>query len=215
MRSCLAYNPQNSQFRSVFVSVLFHGALLLVLLSIPSHKLEAPVIEKSIKVEVISFEVLKALQIANPNTDQPRADAKPSTPSAKSAYGTLIRPSTMLSAAALARDDNAEARSDLAGVTPDEQREQLCAFEALEQIQAWNDKYVPQRMVSYSFADVRVEGSRLIADGATFWSKGNWHRLKFECEVSADLEKVLDFAFLVGVIVPKDQWERYNLTKYK
>ncbi|WP_373236653.1 DUF930 domain-containing protein [Cohaesibacter celericrescens] len=229
MRLCQAYSPERSNAHSVLISVSFHGALLLGLLIIPMRQLADPEPETSIKVDVISFDVLRSIQATSNQRakssgaavelsndgDLAQSDSPSPPSSVKPAYGTLIRPTTMLSGSALARKGNAEARGDLAGITPEERREQLCALEALEQIHAWNEAYIPERMVSYSFDEVRYEGPRIIADGATFWSKDNWHRLKFECEVSDDLQRVLDFAFFVGVIVPKDQWERHNLTKYK
>ena len=137
-----------------------------------------------------------------------RKDTKPRT-------GELVRPTRMLSAAALKRKGNKVARQDLGAITTDERAEQLCALEALEQIGVWNDAYKPERMVSYSFAEVRYEGTRLIADGAAFWSHDNWHRLTFDCLLDEALGKVVDFSFRVGVIVPKDQWEDHDLTRYK
>ena len=105
----------------------------------------------------------------------------------------------MLATSLLSHPDNADGRRDFASITPEEQREQLCALEALEQIKAWNADYVPERMVSYTFAEVRYDAQKIIADGAAFWSRDNWHHLKFECELSADDKRVIDFDFVVGV----------------
>ena len=224
------YQLISSSRWSVILSVLLHGLLLAGLLSLVPRPLDAPEPDQRIKVDIIPFSALQSQKVlpkatapaihTNKSSDSKAgamqknatAPTKPIQPKVKDG---MIRPTTMLSASSLARKGNKEAREDFAGLSGDEQREQLCALEALEQIEAWDKSYKPERMVSYTFADVRYEGRRIIADGAAFWSHDNWHHLKFDCELSDDLSKVLSFAFLVGVIVPKRDWEQYNLTKYK
>ena len=208
-------------------SLLLHGAFLTLLLSLVPDKLEGPDVEVPIEVDFVPVPVLPnrprqtgtPAAAPSPRTMPPSPQPDPSsseqTAPPPAEVDAMIRPARMLSAGALAREGNAQARADLAGVSPEEYREQLCALEALEQIHVWNEAYVPERMVSYTFEEVRHEGHRLIAEGAAFWSREEWHRLSFECDLSPETGTVEDFAFQVGDVVPHEDWERYNLTRYK
>ena len=202
---------ENSVPQSLVLSVLFHIALLALLLSIAPKRLKDMPLENGIEVDFIAIDAFKT---ANPDEAIATPDKSAPIPS-KVVKDQMVRPGRMLSAGLLAHRDNAAGRRDFAGLAADEQKEQLCALEALEQIRAWDPSYHPLRMVSYTFAELRYSGNRIIADGAVFWSHDNWHRLRFDCTLSNDQSQVLSFAFRVGVIVPKDQWEAYNLTKYK
>ncbi|SNY91896.1 protein of unknown function [Cohaesibacter sp. ES.047] len=227
-------NRARSHRLSLALSVMLHGLLFGALISLAPEILPDADEEETepIKVDFIPLSLLQPSPPDPPRAPSPsprpaqapRTSAPPETPARQAPSGStlrydaprpMVRASRMMAASLLDDPANAEGRKEFYGLTEDEQQDQLCALEALEQIRAWNSRYVPERMVSYTFKEVRYEGNRIIADGAAFWSKENWHRLKFDCLLSDDHKSVVDFSFLVGVIVPKDQWEEHNLTRYK
>nr|WP_321458448.1 DUF930 domain-containing protein [uncultured Cohaesibacter sp.] len=214
-------------FGTIASSLLMHGFLLLILLSIAPKLL--PPIEKEDPISV-EFVPPPAAPPAPPERTaapapapqalaaKPQADPElaPENPSApvKQQDG-MMHSRQIFSQAVLTQKGNEEALVDYRNLAPDEQREQLCSLETLEQIAIWSKVYKPERMVSYTFGAVRYEGAHVIANGAVFWSHGNWHRVKFDCELSTDQSKVVNLAFAVGTIVPKSDWEDYYLTEYK
>ena len=125
--------------------------------------------------------------------------------------GAMIQPSVMLSAGALSTPEAEQARLALPTLADYDRRLQLCGLEAMEQIQAWQSTYSPERLVAYAMRDTRLRGDVVIADGAAFRSQGQWYNLRFECEVTQDLGKVVSFRFAVGDQIPYEEWAEHNL----
>ena len=226
MRPCEPNRPENAGYEGVVASLLLHGLFLFALMTIAPKLLPSLPPEDPIAVEIIAPPPppLPPPTVAQKAPAEPVAASEPAkdtppkpeaSPETKPPDDGMIRSNQIYSGKVLARAGNEEALHDYRNLTGDEQREQLCSLEALEQIAAWNDAYKPERMVTYTFEEVRYEGNHMIADGAVFWSHDNWHRVKFDCELSDDQSTVLNLAFAVGTIVPKSDWEDYYLTQYK
>ena len=225
MRPCEPNKPESSGYGGVVASTLLHGLFLFALMTIAPKLLPSLPPEDPISVEIIVPPPPPPKPAASPDTpsiapalSSPSEQAPPEPEASPKQDGPddgMIHSSQIYSGRVLARAGNEEALHDYRNLTGDEQREQLCALEVLEQIAAWNTAYKPERMVTYTFQEVRYEGSHMIADGAVFWSHDNWHRVKFDCELSHDQSTVVNLAFAVGTIVPKSDWEDYYLTKYK
>ena len=225
MRPCEPNKPESSGYGGVVASTLLHGLFLFALMTIAPKLLPSLPPEDPISVEIIVPPPPPPKPAASPDTpsiapalSSPSEQAPPEPAASPKQDGPddgMIHSSQIYSGRVLARGGNEEALHDYRNLTGDEQREQLCALEVLEQIAVWNTAYKPERMVTYTFQEVRYEGSHMIADGAVFWSHDNWHRVKFDCELSQDQSTVLNLAFAVGTIVPKSDWEDYYLTKYK
>ena len=222
MRPCEPNIQDPSGFRGFAASVLLHGLFLFALLSIAPKLLPPLEPEDPIEVDFIPLPPLPAAPpvqapiIAAPAPQQavPETAPAPSPPEAAKDDG-MVHSSRIYSGAVLTQKGNEEALTDYRNLSVDEQREQLCSLETLEQIAAWNKAYKPERMITYTFEEVIYEGNHMIANGAVFWSHDNWHRVKFDCELSPDQSKVVDLAFAVGTIVPKSDWEDHYLTQYK
>ncbi|WP_234704330.1 DUF930 domain-containing protein [Rhizobium nepotum] len=60
-------------------------------------------------------------------------------------------------------------------------------------------------------ADTKLSGSTLQADGAALRSKRYWYAIRFKCEVTPGLEKVVSFEFSLGAEIPRSKWETYFL----
>lgn len=198
---------------SLFVSLLLHGLAGLVLLSIMPKLLEDVVTIDEIEVEIIPPSALPKPSGIPPldPLDQPRDPAADAARRFQSGDG-MIRPEQLLSRSLLDAPENAEGRAAYDSMTGGEQRDQLCNLEVLEQIKALGKGHVPLWMNAFAIRPVVYEGKRMIANGAAFFSNEKWHRVKFECELSDDGKSIVDFAFQIGVIVPRDDWDRHGLT---
>ncbi|WP_316858985.1 DUF930 domain-containing protein [uncultured Cohaesibacter sp.] len=228
-----SYRDQNGMtLQGLGLSLLLHCVLFAGLALIAPRILD-PIMEQPIAVEIIPPPIRPAPMKGSGEANARRVLAPPAPDDAsdmasgqqeatdsgtlpeEDAKDGMVHARVMLSANALKVHADDETRQDFKHLTSDERREQLCALESLQQIAAWSDAYKPERMVTYTFEEVRYEEGHVIANGAVFWSHDNWHRVKFDCELSQDLSEVLSFAFAVGTIVPKEDWEAYYLTEYK
>jgi hypothetical protein len=136
------------------------------------------------------------------------AAAAPPTPPEAPA---MVRPTRLLSAAALDDPRSRAARRDLAAMAADERAIQLCGLEAMAQVAAWKASLSPDRIVAYATAEVVAAGDTLVADGAAIHGQGHWWRLGFRCELSPDRRRVAGFAFRVGDSIPRRDLERFGL----
>lgn len=123
----------------------------------------------------------------------------------------MIRPVRMLSAAALADSKSRQAREMLPTFEPIERSVQLCNIEAIEQVHAWMPAFNPERIVSYAMTELVIAGDAIHADGAAFFSGGNWYVMRFDCGLSVDHESVVSFAFSIGDPIPREAWQANNL----
>lgn len=123
----------------------------------------------------------------------------------------LVRPKRLLSAGVLSAGGSRAAREALRAMASDERAIQLCDYEALEQIHAWNAAYQPETLIAHAMAEAEVSGRTVEAKGGAFLSGRHWYGVAFRCEVSPDLGRVTAFAFKVGSEIPKRDWRRYDL----
>jgi hypothetical protein len=134
----------------------------------------------------------------------PPSPAPPETPA-------MVRPTRLLSAAALDDPRSRAARRDLAAMAADERAIQLCGLEAMAQVATWKASLSPDRIVAYATAEVVAAGDTLVADGAAVHGHGRWWRLGFRCELTPDRRRVAGFAFRVGDPIPRRDLERFGL----
>ncbi len=191
---------------SLLLHAAFAGAVLLV------ARLQAPMIpsQENVAVEILTpqeFAAVTGRVAPDESVPLPAAPAEPARP----ATLPMVRPTTMLSERALADPRSRQARAALGQMTQDERMVQLCDVEAMAQIAAWQRAYEPDRVVDQATAETRVDGARVIADGAAFRSRHAWYGLKFRCAMTADLTKVAAFEFLVGEAIPREDWESLGL----
>ena len=123
----------------------------------------------------------------------------------------MIQVTKILSGTVLEDPRSRQARLALRQLSDFDRREQLCNLEAMEQVEAWNDDYKPERLVAYAMTDTLVSGNVVQADGAAFRSKRQWYNLKYRCEVTADLVTVTAFEFSVGDPIPRKDWDAHYL----
>lgn len=209
------------------VSLGFHILVGLALLLAVAPRRQAPAMEESVIVDVVT---LQQFDNAN-NATVAETPAKPLTglssePSMESvvpelakepaiqprpAANGMIRATHLLSANVLADPRSAKARKALQELASSERIVQLCNIEAMEQVHIWKPEFQPDFLVAYAMADIKLSGQKLKADGGAFRSKRQWYTVGFSCEVTADQKEVVSFAFRVGDAIPKSQWEDHNL----
>ena len=106
---------------------------------------------------------------------------------------------------------DARIRSQLQKLTPAERLEQRCDIEAMEKISDGKGGFRPDKVIAYAFGDPKLEGTTLKTKGAVFRSKGEWYRLSYRCEASADRLEVNAFKYRIGEMVPREDWAEHYL----
>ncbi|WP_440982527.1 DUF930 domain-containing protein [Shinella sumterensis] len=106
---------------------------------------------------------------------------------------------------------DARVRGELQKLDPEERLEQRCDMEAMDKISGAREGYRPDKVIAYAFGDPKVDGTTLKTKGAVFRSKGEWYRLSYKCETSADRLEINAFKYTIGEPVPHDQWAAHYL----
>lgn len=102
-------------------------------------------------------------------------------------------------------------RNQLEKLTPEERLEQRCDIEAMDKISDDKAGFRPDKVIAYAFGDPKLDGTTLKTKGAVFRSKGEWYRLSYKCEASADRLEVNAFNYRIGDVVPHEDWAAHYL----
>lgn len=201
------------------VSVALHLAILaaaIMLLRAPVHERAE---ERRVNVEIVDARLFEPPPVpeetpADPDTarfaPEQEPEALPETLPETRPDGLIVA-HTLRSGTVLDDPRSADAKAALPLMKSDERMLQLCSIEALEQVASLGDDYTPDLIVSYAMDDVRLKGDTARAPGAAVRSRGQWYNLRFECQVTPDLEHVAAFAFKLGDEIPEAEWESHNL----
>lgn len=213
---------------SIVASALLHVVLfVLVLLLFVPPKISSPQ-EEGVEVEIVTLppppnaeqqsELPRQPSLPErtevvPDKTEERATTPivPQEPQPQVEAPTMVKPSRMLSEEVLADPRSRKARQALTLLTPGDQIEQLCNLEAMAQVGAWSKEFQPDRVIAYALANPNLTASVFSAVGAALYSKREWYRLRFKCELTPDHNRVAGFEFLVGDPIPKEDWAEYNL----
>jgi hypothetical protein len=106
---------------------------------------------------------------------------------------------------------DARISSQLQKLTPEERLEQRCDMEAMDKISDGKGGFRPDKVIAYAFGDPKLEGTTFKTRGAVFRSGGEWYRLSYKCEASADRLEVNAFKYNVGDMVPREDWAAHYL----
>ncbi|WKL41643.1 DUF930 domain-containing protein [Sinorhizobium meliloti] len=68
---------------------------------------------------------------------------------------------------------------------PQTRLEQRCDTEAMERIGADKNRFKPDKVIAYTFADPVMKGDKMKATGAVFRSNGDWYKLAFRCKTDS------------------------------
>lgn len=211
------------------LSLIVHAAVLAlsILVVVQPHHVEAPL--TVIDVQLLPQDTLQppaapaaenivaaTAETADAAAEAPQKAQEAMTPpgveEAKPSGAGMIRPDKMLSAEVLNQPKNRAAREGLKTLDSYGHAEQLCDVEAIEQIAKWKNTLEPEGVVAYAREETSLAENVFTAKGAAFQSHGDWYELHFECTLGADLTEVTGFAFEVGAIIPRSQWNEFGLT---
>ena len=106
---------------------------------------------------------------------------------------------------------DARIKGQLEKLDPQERLEQRCDIEAMDQISDGKGGFRPDKVIAYAFGDPKLDGTTLKTKGAVFRSKGEWYRLSYKCEATADRLDVNAFKYKVGGVVPHEDWAAHYL----
>ncbi|MDB5526330.1 MAG: conserved hypothetical exported protein [Rhizobium sp.] len=158
-----------------------------------------PVFSRSkIKSQLTAEKIIEAARMTAPRETRPAPDDP-------------VTATELYSAKVLDEPNNMRASEALRGLATDERIIQLCNIEAMEQVQRWKTDYQPDFVVAYAMRDTRIAAAGMEAEGAAFRSRRTWYNIRFKCDVSPGIDRVVSFAFLVGKPIPKAEWGTHNL----
>ncbi len=106
---------------------------------------------------------------------------------------------------------DARIRDQLQKLTPEERLEQRCDIEAMDRIGNGKGGFRPDKVIAYTFADPKLDGTTIKTKGAVFRSRGEWYRLSYKCEASPDRLEVNAFKYKIGDQVPREDWAAHYL----
>ncbi|RVG93359.1 DUF930 domain-containing protein [Sinorhizobium meliloti] len=86
-----------------------------------------------------------------------------------------------------------------------------CPTQAMERIGADKNRFKPDKVIAYTFADPVMKGDKMKATGAVFRSKGDWYKLAFRCKTDSEHLEVLSFEYKIGERVPRENWDQLYL----
>ena len=110
-----------------------------------------------------------------------------------------------------AKSEGARLEKMLLEIDPSERFIQICSYAAADRISKDKTPYKADRAVMDASAPAKVDGDKMIGEGAAFRSKGDWYQFSFSCETTPDHMKVLSFDYRVGTKIPEDKWETFGL----
>jgi hypothetical protein len=186
-------------------SCLLHIVLAIVITITPQTR------RVSEPLELVTVDIVAPEEFERPSR-RPDERPAPAPESAAEPANGMVHATHLYATDALAEPGSRQAREILPTLREDERILQLCILEAMEQVHRWKADYEPEFVIAYAMADAEITNGRVHADGGAFRSRDHWYNIKFECDVSPDLERVVDFAFSVGAEIPRSSWESYNLT---
>lgn len=206
-------------------SLLGHAVALpfLVFWSVPSPVSVAR--EEIVEVEIVTLPRVRSertngalpssgrSKLGNP-VPQVMPEPKVSVPTDGPTAGdapTRVKPQHMLSEGVLADPRSKDVRKTLSTLAVAEQVEQLCNLEAMAQVGQWNRSLQPDRVVAYATSATKLYGNSFSAEGAALHSRKDWYSLQFTCDLAPDRKTVVAFEFVVGDVIPRDDWLKNGL----
>ncbi len=137
---------------------------------------------------------IEAKTAAAKTADAPQEPAPPKLREAKTLFSQKAssNPVAMVAMADLSRPDRAG---------------RLCVTELRAQLLHVSPPYSPELLPSFRLED----GTVLDVPETAFLSKGQWRNLSYRCEVDNDAKKIVSFAFRIGDLVPRSEWNRRGL----
>lgn len=95
----------------------------------------------------------------------------------------VVNPGRLLSEIVVKDRRSRGTRKMLTKISSAERMEQLCVIEAMAQVAAWRSAMRPDRVVPHAISDTKIVGHSLSAGGAALYTKGEWFKFNYKCEL--------------------------------
>jgi uncharacterized protein DUF930 len=106
---------------------------------------------------------------------------------------------------------SAQARAVLTNLTGMDQREQLCALEAMEQVRRNRPDFKPTRLAPHALRNSHQKEDVLHAPAAALRSNRVWYEISYKCELTAAGKEVRSFEFALGAPIERVLWDDLGL----
>lgn len=88
---------------------------------------------------------------------------------------------------------------------------QICNNKGSREISREKEFSRLDRVVVDAMSNPAFDKNIISGDGGAFRNKGQWHQFQFKCTLTDDGLSATSFTYLVGDIIPEEQWERFGL----
>jgi hypothetical protein len=81
----------------------------------------------------------------------------------------------------------------------------------MEQVGVHSQGLRPDRLVPYALKTTVQRGMELYAPAGAVRSQGDWYELAYRCLLNEAGDRVMDFQFALGPLVPETLWDDHGL----
>nr|WP_286189845.1 DUF930 domain-containing protein [Labrenzia sp. R4_2] len=85
-------------------------------------------------------------------------------------------------------------------------------MEAMEQVGTYTQELPPDRLVPYALKTTVQNGLELYAPAGALRRQGNWYELAYRRLLNEAGDRVMDFQFVLGPLVPETLWDDHGLS---
>ncbi|WP_420338154.1 DUF930 domain-containing protein [Roseibium sp.] len=82
----------------------------------------------------------------------------------------------------------------------------------MEQVGTYSQGLRPDRLVPYALKNTIQLGLELYAPAGAVRSQGDWYELAYRCLLNEAGDRVMDFQFALGPLVPETLWNDHGLS---
>lgn len=149
--------------------------------------------------------------LANTPTDQ-KVSLQSSEPlGALKPQPVWVKATSFLAGNVLNDPRSAQARTALVSLIGMDQREQLCALEAMEQVRRHKPGFLPTRLAPHAIRNSSQMDNSLSAPAAALRSKGIWYEIAYRCTLDDTGKEIRSFEFSLNAPIDRARWENLGL----
>jgi len=216
----------NAAFMHRFVAEQFpwacalwlHLALFAVLTSPSLQRVSPPRLPDPVQVEILpaprsATRPQPAPPAASAGERLAREKTAPATPAAgpEREPRTWITARTFLAADVLKDPRSRQARLALASLTGADNREQICALEAMEQLRRDNIGFRPTRLAPHAFRNAFFRKDMIHVTAGAVRSNRIWYEIAYRCRLNTGSETIVGFEYALGAPVDRALWDEHGL----
>ncbi len=152
-----------------------------------------------------------ALQSADAPPETSQDEASVAAPEGRDTAPNWVSATRLLAASVMADPRSAQARVALTSLIGADQREQLCALEAMEQVRATEAGFRPTRLTPHAFRNSYVKDGVLYAPAGAIRSRQVWYEITYRCRLDASGKSITGFEYALGAPIERALWDEMGL----